>query len=78
MATLTLTRSITCTAENHFTLTATGDVNHEAHFSVEQFSAPPTEVEKDAFVKLLVKFARIGRTNQQVLTALNNGVVVTV
>jgi len=78
MATLTLTRGATCTAGNHFQLTATGDVSHSAHYSVEEFTNPITDAEKTTFLKVLVRFAKIGRTNAQVLAALNAGAVVTV
>jgi hypothetical protein len=78
MATLTLKLTNLCPAGNHFTLTATGDVSHTVTFSANEFSEPVTEAEKDAFIKLLVKFAKIGRTATQVKTALTNGAVVTV
>jgi hypothetical protein len=78
MATLTLTMTGLCAANNHFTLTAGGDVAHTASFSTAEFLAPLTNEEKTAFIRGLVRFAKIGRTDQQVRTALTNGVTVTV
>ena len=78
MATLTLTLTGLCPAGNHFSLTASGDVSHTVTFAVDNFDAPLSDFEKDAFVRALVKFAKIGRTNLQVRTALTNGATVTV
>jgi hypothetical protein len=78
MATMQLQASNFCASGNHFTLTATGDVSYTVQFSVEEFLAPLTKDEKDAFLKALVRFAMIGRTGAQVKTALINGVTVTV
>jgi hypothetical protein len=78
MAMLQLQASNFCASENHFTLTATGDVSYTTHFSVDDFLAPLTKNEKDAFLKALVRFAMIGRTSAQVKTALINGVTVTI
>ena len=77
MATLTLRASDYCGAGNHFTLTATGDVSHSCRYEANTFGDPLTEEEKDAFLKALVRFAKIGRTLTQVKTALQNGAVVT-
>lgn len=78
MATIVLTKSSTCPAGNHFTLTVTGDVSHVANYSVEEFLAPVTEEEKDIFLRVLVKVAKIGRTRAQVVSALDAGYTVTI
>lgn len=78
MATLTLTLTDVCEGGEHFTLTVTGDVAHTCRYGVKEFMAPLTAEEKDAFVKGLVRFAKIGRTAQQVKTALAAGASVTV
>lgn len=78
MASITLTKTNTCAADNHFTLEATGDITVSAHYSSAEFLAPITDEEKATFLRLLVRFAKIGRTAAQVKTALNNGVTVTI
>lgn len=77
MATMTLTATNFCAADNHFTLTASGDISHSVQYKVDEFLAPLTTEEKDAFLKVLVRFAKIGRTSAQVKTALINGATVT-
>jgi hypothetical protein len=77
MATLTLTASGFCAAGNHFTLTATGDVSFSCRYEVGEFTAPLTDLEKEIFLKMLVRFAKLTRTSAQVKTAITNGVTVT-
>ena len=78
MASLTITRTFECAAQNHVTLAVTGDVTHTYHSEMSDLTGPISDMEKDAFIKLLIRFAKIGRTNAQVRTALTNGVTVTI
>lgn len=78
MATLTLRITNVCAGGEHFTLTATGDVSYSCGYGVAEFTAPLTDAEKEAFLKVLVRFAKIGRTAQQVKNALIAGATVTV
>jgi hypothetical protein len=78
MATMQLKASSFCAADNHFTLTASGDVSFVTRYEVGEFLAPLTDDEKTAFLKALVRFAKIGRTSAQVKTALTAGVTVTI
>ena len=78
MASMTLQASNYCAAANHFTLTASGDVAFTTRYEVNEFTAPLTDEEKAVFLKVLVRFAKIGRTVTQVKTALANGVTVTI
>lgn len=78
MASMTLQRTTECPAQNHVTITVTGDVQHVYHGDMADLTSPLTEAEKDAFVKGLIRFAKIGRTKAQVRNALTNGVTVTV
>ena len=78
MSTLTLTRINTCTTGEHFTLVATGDIAISAHYNVNDFLAPLTAQDKADFLRLIVRFAKLSRTANQVKTALNNGVTVTI
>jgi hypothetical protein len=78
MASLTITRTTECPAQNHVTLSVTGDVTHTYRGDMDDLTSPVSEAEKDAFIKLLIRFAKIGRTRVQVRTALTNGVTVTI
>jgi hypothetical protein len=78
MASMNLLRSWECDSQNHVTINVTGDVSHTFHGDMTDLTSPMTEGEKDAFVKGLIRFAKIGRTNAQVRTALTNGVTVTI
>lgn len=78
MSTMTLTRTFECPAQNHVTIVVAGDVSHTYHGTMADLTSPITDAEKDAFIKALIRFAKIGRTNAQVRTALTNGVVVTI
>jgi hypothetical protein len=78
MASMTLTRTAECAAQNHITIEISGDVQHTYHGDMDELTAPVTEAEKDAFVKLLIRFAKIGRTRAQIRNALGNGVTVTI
>lgn len=78
MASMTITRTFECASRNHVTLAVTGDVEYTYNGDMIDLTATVTDAEKEAFVKLLIRFARIGRTNAQVRTALTNGVTVTI
>ena len=78
MASLTITRSSECAAQNHVTLVVTGDVSHTYLTTMDNLTDPVTDEEKDVFIKLLIRFAKIGRTRAQVRNALTTGVTVTI
>jgi hypothetical protein len=78
MASLTITRTTECGAQNHVTLSVTGDVTHTYRGDMASLTEPLTDADKDVFIKVLIRFAKIGRTNAQVRTALTNGATVTI
>jgi len=78
MASMTIQRTFECANQNHVTLNITGDVQYTYHGDMTDLTEPLTEDEKHAFVKVLLRFAKIGRTRAQIRTALTNGVTVTV
>ncbi len=77
MSSLTLTRTQECAAQNHVVITVTGDVTYTYRGDMADLTGPISDAEKDAFVKLLIRFSKITRTNAQVRTALGNGATVT-
>ena len=78
MASMTITRTAECAAQNHVTLAVTGDVAYTYHGDLDDLTAPITDADKAAFLRVLLRFAKIGRTRAQVRTALANGFTVTV
>ena len=78
MATITLTRTSECAAQNHIVIAVTGDVAYTYHGELEDILSPISDDEKDAFVKVFLRIAKIGRTKAQVRTALGTGYVVTI
>jgi len=75
--TMTLTSSNYCAAGNHFTLTATGDIDYVVDYTIVDFTAPLTDFEKAAFMKAMCRFAKVTRTAAQVKNMLATGMVVT-
>lgn len=78
MASITLTRTFECAAQNHIGIAVTGDVSYTYHGDMADITAPITDSEKQAFIKVLLRIAKIGRTAAQVRTALTNGYTVTI
>ncbi len=78
MSSLTLTRTFECAAQNHITIAVTGDVTYTYRGTLEEITAPVTEEEKEAFIKVLMRVAKIGRTRAQIRNALTNGYTVTI
>ena len=78
MASITLTRTAECAAQNHMDIAVTGDVSYTFHGVLDDILAPITDAEKDAFIKVLLRIAKIGRTKAQVRNALTAGYTVTI
>ena len=62
----------------HLTFNATGDATETVMLDLDDLSGPLTQDEKDAFIKVIAKLAKLGRTLNQAKTLLQNGVTVTV
>jgi hypothetical protein len=78
MASITLTRTAECAALNHITIQVTGDATYTYRGAMDDITQPITDYDKEAFIRVLLRFARIGRTNAQVRTAIGNGYTVTI
>ena len=78
MATITLTRTFECTAQNHIVIAVTGDVAYTYHGTLDDILAPISDNDKDTFIKVLLRTAKIGRTKAQIRTALGAGYAVTI
>lgn len=79
MATITFTKVYECAAGDHLRLAITGDVpSQEIGIYLPDLAGAITDEEKQAFLKVLLRVARIGRTQNQIKTALTNGYTITI
>lgn len=78
MAALTLTRTSECAGQTHITIAVSGDVSYTYHGNMDDITAPVTEEEKEAFIKVLLRVAKIGRTRGQIRNALTNGYTIVI
>ena len=79
MASITFKKVYECAAGDHLRLTITGDVpSQEIGVYLPDLAGAITEEEKQAFLKVLLRVARIGRTQAQLKTALTNGHTITI
>lgn len=78
MASFTLTRTRECGSQNHVTISVTGDVTYTFDGDMADLTGPVTEDEKEAFLKVLLRVAKIGRTRTQIRNALTNGYTITI
>lgn len=76
--TLTLTLTGICAGGNHLTFSVTGDRTATVHLLRDDMSAAITDEEAEAFVKVLAKMAKAGRTVGQARALLQPGVTVTI
>lgn len=79
MANITFTKVYECAAGDHLRLAITGDVpSQEIGIYLPDLTGSITDEEKQAFLKVLLRVARIGRTQTQIKTALTNGYTITI
>lgn len=79
MASITFTKVYECAAGDHLRLAITGDVPaQEFGIYLPDLTGALTEEEKQAFLKVLLRIAKIGRTQSQIKNALTNGYTVTI
>lgn len=63
---------------NHFTFAITGDKTATVPLTRDEITQPITDDDVVAFLRVITKMARTGRTNNQAKTLLEAGVTVTV
>ena len=79
MASITFKKVYECAAGDHLRLTITGDVpSQDIGVYLPDLAGSITEEEKQAFLKVLLRVAKIGRTQAQLKTALTNGHTITI
>lgn len=78
MAAITVTLTEICSGGNHLTFGVTGDASRTRVLELGSLVEPIDPQDVDAFLRVITRMARIGRTNAQARTLLQNGVTVTV
>lgn len=79
MSSITFQKVYECAAGDHLRLSVTGAVPaQDIGIYLPDLTSTITEEEKQAFLKVLLRVAKIGRTQQQVKTALTNGYTITI
>lgn len=79
MTSITLTKIYECASGDHLKLAVTGDVpTQDISIYLPDVASPITDDEKQAFFKVLLRAAKIGRTQNQIKTALTNGYTITI
>ena len=77
MATATITVASVCSGNNHVVLSISGDVTMSLAIDADRVLEPLTAEDREIAVMAILKFARIGRTKNQLKTLLaTTGLVV--
>lgn len=78
MTTITTTLTSICAGGDHLTFAISGAKVMTIKSNATDMASALTNEEAEAFVKALVKLAKVGRTNAQVKTLFQTGVSVTI
>lgn len=78
MASLTITLTGVCSGGNHLTFGVTGAASRTKVIELNTLTEPLDETDVEAFLRVVTRLARQGRTNAQARTLLQAGVTVTI
>jgi len=79
MSSITFTKAYECTTGDHLRLNITGDVPSQSiSVYLPDLAGSISEEDKQIFLKVLLRVARISRTQNQIKTALTNGYTITI
>ncbi len=78
MASVTVKLTESCPGGGHVVFTATGDASAVVRTDIGALTDTLTDHDREAFVRVLVALAKIGRTNAQAKAVLVAGVTVSV
>lgn len=78
MATITIRLSSICSGGNHLTFSVSGAKTATIPVVLDDLTQPITDEDAAAFCKIIARMAKNGRTVQQAMALLQNGVMVTV
>ena len=78
MSTITLTTVYECAGGDHLRINVTGDVTATIPIYYPEVLEPVTDADKEIFLRVLLKIAKITRTKAQIKNGLVNGYTVTI
>ena len=78
MSSVTIRLTNICTGGNQLTFSVTGDATLARTLDLSSLTDPIDDSDVEAFLKIICKLAKKGRTLNQARTLLQNGVTVTV
>ena len=79
MASITFKKVYECPNGDHLRLAITGDVpSQEVGIWLPNLAEPVSEHDKEVFLRVLLRIAKIERTQAQLKTALTNGYTITI
>lgn len=77
MATVTITATSFCQGGGHVNISVTGDRTGDFELPLDDLRSTATREDIENFLKVACKIAKIGRTNAQLKTLLQSGLVIT-
>lgn len=77
MASITVTATSVCSGGEHITMTITGAKSGTVRIDASNLSAPITDDDVEAFVKILCRLCKAGKTVAQTKSAMTAGITVT-
>ena len=78
MSSVTVRLTSICSGGGHLTFSITGDATLSKVLDLPVLIEPLDAQDVESFLRVIVKMARMGRTQNQARTLLQNGVVITV
>ena len=78
MSAVTIRLASICSGGNHLTFVVTGDATGSKTLDLSTLTDPIDQQDAESFLRVITKLARMGRTQNQARTLLQNGVTVTV
>lgn len=78
MSSITLTTVYECAGGDHLRINVTGDVTATIPVYYPDMLDPVSEEDKQIFLKVLLRIAKITRNKNQIKTALSNGYTLTI
>lgn len=78
MSSITLTTVFECAGGDHLRIAVTGDVTATIPIYYPEILDPVTDADKEVFLRVLLKLAKITRNKTQIKNGLNNGFTLTI
>ena len=78
MAAVTITLTGVCSGGGHADFAVTGDISRDIHVELFEINEPVSLEDVQAFLKVITKLAKMGRTNAQAKAVMQAGINITV